>query len=234
MRSLRFFETASADTSGMVIPSLQYLKDKLNANKDKLPDYCKAASEHADKYLKLYSANDLCVDCTILDPRVDENKFFDEKIIEKSYGRLQIPLSKCGKRDFISELTSPENCNIQSTPWERAIEGSKNINDFLTNPKFQRRRQCLLSLHTATVIERGNVQIRNSYKFNQSLMSDPVLSSKLIIRCSESTLVYHKIKEVLRVKFEVQKLEIATKKAKIDETVKELMKELENEQIILD
>ena len=163
-----------------------------------------------------------------MDPRIDETKYLPLNTIKTSKARLRLSETDTQvDQDFMSQLICPANCDIRSNPFERAQIGSKSINEFLTNDKFKRRRHCLLFLQTAIKIERGNVQIRNSYRFNQTRMSDGLLNGKLVIRCSPSKLAFYAINQVLKKNFELIESKEVAKKTKIDDIVATLIKTID-------
>ena len=69
---------------------------------------------------------------------------------------------------------------------------------FVVFIKLHQVRVLLVFIVEYCRIERANCDLRLSLNFNQTRMSDVILTSKLVLRCCSDTLTYFAIKAVLQ------------------------------------
>lgn len=226
IKGLRYFEQADTSVGGAMIPSLKHIVQKMNEFSSEVPDFAEGAQKCAQKYYKYLLKNPMTVDALVLDPRLDDAVHISEVDRKKSYARLGFTIGPIANRDYLSELMST-NCEVSSNPLKRAMQGTKSIEDFLTNPKFERRRKILLYMPSACTIERANVQFRLSYNFNQSLMSDEILGCKLILRTCQDRLVMLAIDKVLSEDFDIERASKLAKTTKIADKAAEILAKIQ-------
>ena len=111
---------------------------------------------------------------------------------------------------------------VHSTFIDSALYGIS-IDDFLIDPKYQRRLVILLMLGSSSFIERGNSILRLTFLYHQRRMTNGLLSAKLTIRCCSKVVVLHALKKVIHEARIVKQTDSTSKRLKTISLVEKLM-----------